>query len=130
LPAGEPGPHQEPNPVPRYRSQARPNHARTRVLLLVQDLHVRVVNAATGELLRELTIDPARDDQPIHPPRAKTTPPQTHTEVRGDASLLRDHTGAGEGIRTLDLSITSRQAAVQRMPPRAILAAHVDRLVC
>jgi transposase InsO family protein len=58
-------------------------HARTRVLLLVQDLHVRVVNAATGELLRELTIDPARDYQPIHPPRAKTTPPRTHTEGSG-----------------------------------------------
>jgi hypothetical protein len=26
-------------------------HARTHVLLLVQDLHVRVLNAATGEVL-------------------------------------------------------------------------------
>jgi hypothetical protein len=33
-------------------------YARTCVLLLVQDLDVRVVNATTGELLRELTIDP------------------------------------------------------------------------
>lgn len=51
-------------------------HARTPVLLLVQDLHVRVVNAATGELLRELVIDPARNYQPIHPPHTKdnTTP--------------------------------------------------------
>ena len=32
--------------------------------MLVQDLHVRVVDAATGELLRELTIDPDRDYQP------------------------------------------------------------------
>lgn len=31
--------------------------ARTHVILLVQDLDVRVVDAATGELLRELTID-------------------------------------------------------------------------
>ena len=30
-------------------------HAGTRVLLLVQDLHIRVINAGTGELLRELT---------------------------------------------------------------------------
>ena len=36
-------------------------HAGTHIILLVQDLHVRVVNAATGELLRELTIDPNRD---------------------------------------------------------------------
>lgn len=38
-------------------------HAGTHVLLLVQDLEVRVINAATGELLRELTINPARDYQ-------------------------------------------------------------------
>ena len=39
-------------------------HARTHVILLVQDLDVRIVNAITGELLRELTIDPERDYQP------------------------------------------------------------------
>jgi len=38
-------------------------HARTHVILLVDDLHVRVVDAATGELLRDLTIDPTRDYQ-------------------------------------------------------------------
>jgi hypothetical protein len=32
--------------------------ARTHIILLIQDLHVRVVNAITGELLRELTIKP------------------------------------------------------------------------
>ncbi len=40
-------------------------HARTHVILLIQDLDVRVINATTGELLRELTIDPTRDYQPI-----------------------------------------------------------------
>ena len=39
-------------------------HARTHVLMLVQDLDVRIINAATGELIRELTIDPTRDYQP------------------------------------------------------------------
>jgi transposase InsO family protein len=33
------------------------HHARTHIILLVQDLDVRVVDAATGELLRELRID-------------------------------------------------------------------------
>lgn len=42
-------------------------HARTPVILLIQNLDVRVVNAATGELLRELTIDPDRDYQPNTP---------------------------------------------------------------
>jgi transposase InsO family protein len=43
-------------------------HARTHVLLLIHDLHVRVVAATTGELLRDLLIDPAKDYQP----RSKT----------------------------------------------------------
>jgi transposase InsO family protein len=42
-------------------------HKGTHVLMLVQDLEVRVVNAITGELLRELTINPARDYQPHAP---------------------------------------------------------------
>ena len=43
-------------------------YAGTYVILLVQDLNVRVLNAATGELLRELTIDPRRDYQPTGRP--------------------------------------------------------------
>ncbi|HEU0213572.1 MAG TPA: IS481 family transposase [Jiangellaceae bacterium] len=39
-------------------------HTRTHVILLVQDLQVRVINAITGELLRKLTIDLNRDYQP------------------------------------------------------------------
>jgi transposase InsO family protein len=35
-------------------------HARTRVLLLVQDLNIRIIDAATGELLRELTLDTSK----------------------------------------------------------------------
>ncbi|WP_127497858.1 integrase core domain-containing protein [Actinoplanes solisilvae] len=47
-------------------------YAGTYVLLLVQDLNVRVINAATGELLRELTIDPRRDYQPTGRPPGPT----------------------------------------------------------
>ena len=50
-------------------------HARTHVYLLVHDLEVRIVNAATGELLRELTIDPTRDYQPTGRPPGP--PPKT-----------------------------------------------------
>ncbi|HEX6246950.1 MAG TPA: IS481 family transposase [Nocardioidaceae bacterium] len=39
-------------------------HKGTHVILLVQDLNVRVVNAITGELLRELTIDTNKNYQP------------------------------------------------------------------
>ncbi|MBT0993921.1 IS481 family transposase [Cellulomonas sp. DKR-3] len=38
--------------------------ARTPVIMLIADLDVRIVHAITGELLRELTIDPTRDYQP------------------------------------------------------------------
>ncbi len=43
-------------------------NTRTPVLKLVDGLHVRVIHAATGELLRELTIDPSRDYQPLGRP--------------------------------------------------------------
>ena len=43
-------------------------HARTHVLLLIQDLQIRVVDAATGELLRELILDPTKDYQPTGRP--------------------------------------------------------------
>ena len=46
-------------------------HARTHVLLLIQDLHIRIVHAATGELLRELTLDPTRNYQPTGRPRGR-----------------------------------------------------------
>jgi transposase InsO family protein len=51
-------------------------YAGTRVLLLVQDLHIRVINATTGELLRELTLDPTRNYQPTGRPQGhpKKTP--------------------------------------------------------
>ena len=47
-------------------------HARTLVILLVQDLDVRIVNAITGELLRELTIDPTKDYQGTGAPKGPT----------------------------------------------------------
>jgi hypothetical protein len=43
-------------------------YAGTHVILLVQDLNVRIVNAATGELLRDLIIDLTRDYQPTGRP--------------------------------------------------------------
>jgi transposase InsO family protein len=42
--------------------------ARTRVLMLARDLHIRVINAATGETLRELVLDPGRNYQPAGRP--------------------------------------------------------------
>lgn len=40
-------------------------HAGTHVRLLVHDLEITIIDAATGEVLRELTLDPTRDYQPI-----------------------------------------------------------------
>jgi transposase InsO family protein len=53
-------------------------HARTRVIVLVQDLHVRILNAATGELLRDFTLDQSRDYQATGAPKGpKTKKPRT-----------------------------------------------------
>jgi transposase InsO family protein len=39
-------------------------HARTPVLMLIQDLDIHIINAKTGEVLRALILDPSKDYQP------------------------------------------------------------------
>src|SRR5215831_1254360 len=55
-------------------------HAGTPILLLVHDLNIRIINAATGELLRHLTLDPTRiyqaTGQPPGPPPGTPRPPR------------------------------------------------------
>lgn len=59
-------------------------NARTPVLKLVDDLHLRVINAATGELLRELTIDTTRNYQPLgRPPGPPPGQQKTRTPNKG-----------------------------------------------
>ena len=59
--------------------QTKRHRSRTPVILLVQNLDVRVVNAATGELLRELTIDLTSNYQSLgRPPRP--TPNKTKSD--------------------------------------------------
>jgi transposase InsO family protein len=78
-------------------------HARTRVLLLVQDLHIRVINAATDELLRQLTLDPQRNYQPTgrppgprpeHPENGRTPNPD---HGFGGIPMSREITGSVRG---------------------------------
>src|SRR3954469_425139 len=47
-------------------------HAGTCIILLIHDLQIRIVNAATGERPRELTLDPNRDYQPTGAPKGPT----------------------------------------------------------
>ncbi len=95
MPKALPGPLTNPNPHDRIRHDIidkagsvtlRHNsrlhhigigrtHAGTCVIVLAQDLQIRVVNAATGELLRELILDPTRDYQPTGAPKGPTRKP-------------------------------------------------------
>ena len=60
-------------PRPPAPHRRRPDPRRTPALMLIHDLHIRVINAATGELLRELTLDPTRDYQPTGAPKGPKT---------------------------------------------------------
>jgi transposase InsO family protein len=40
-------------------------HARTHVRMLIHDLDITVINRDTGEILRELVLDPDKDNQPL-----------------------------------------------------------------
>jgi hypothetical protein len=48
-------------------------YAGTYVTLLMQDLNITIADTTTGQILRELTLDPARDYQPTQQP-----PPPKH----------------------------------------------------
>jgi hypothetical protein len=52
-----------------YKLDAR---YRTKGEAAFDELHVRVADTTTGELLRELTIDPTRDYQPTGAPKGPT----------------------------------------------------------
>jgi hypothetical protein len=47
------------------------DHPTPPVLLLIQDQHIRIVHAGTGQLLRELNLDPTKDYQPTGQPRRR-----------------------------------------------------------
>ena len=51
-------------------------HTGTCVIVLVQDLHIRVINPITGELIRELILNPHIDYQPTRAPKGPTRPPR------------------------------------------------------
>jgi transposase InsO family protein len=51
-------------------------HEGTCVILLAQDLHITLVNAITGELLRDLVLNPHIDYQPTGAPKGPTRRPQ------------------------------------------------------
>lgn len=67
----------------RYDSRLRHiglgrEHARKAVRMLIADLQVRVIDADTGELLRDLTLDPSKDYQPLgRPPGPRPRQPST-----------------------------------------------------
>jgi transposase InsO family protein len=50
-------------------------HARTPVLMLINGLQIRIIHAATGELIRELILNPAVDYQKRDTSRPRQTPP-------------------------------------------------------
>jgi transposase InsO family protein len=59
-------------------------HAHRRIAMLIVDLHIRVIDAETGHLLRELRLDPAKDYQPLgRPPGPRPRSP--HTAPPADA---------------------------------------------
>lgn len=50
-------------------------HARTHIIMLIDNLDIRIVNPDTGELLRHLTLDPTRNYQPQDQKHKKTPKP-------------------------------------------------------
>lgn len=50
-------------------------HTRTHIIMLINNLDIRIINPTTGELLRHLTLDPNRNYQPQDKQHKKTPKP-------------------------------------------------------
>src|SRR5215218_110806 len=68
----------------------------TRVTLLIDDLHIRVIGRDTGELIRELTLDPSRDYQPRGLPPG---PPKRSPATPRPASRSRHNPPPAAGVK-------------------------------
>jgi hypothetical protein len=53
----------------------RRTHARTPILMLINDCDIRIIHATTGELIRELILNPAVDYQPRGVRKPRKYPP-------------------------------------------------------
>jgi transposase InsO family protein len=70
--------------------------AGTPISLLIDDLHIRIIHRHTGELIRELTLDPTRDYQPRWlPPR----PPKQAPAIPRPASRSRPNRATAAGVK-------------------------------
>ncbi len=82
--SAQPAPSPSATPAGSTTSASAAPTPRTHVLLLVPDLHVRIIDAATGELLRDLTLDPDRNYQPT-----RTHSPNPHPPADNDPAPPR-----------------------------------------
>jgi hypothetical protein len=71
--------------------------------MLIEDLNIRIVDAATGELLRELTLNPTIDYQPQNPRNPR--PHSLSRRFRGFRCRERSQSGAyGTAFTPLSLA--------------------------
>ena len=89
-------------------------HSGTRIVLLVADLDVRIIHAATGEILRHLTLDPTRR-LPTHRPTTRTPTPKTTTtrtlmRVRAVRDVLRHHMAPPAGFEPATHGLGNRRS--------------------
>jgi hypothetical protein len=70
--------------------------AGTPVLLLIDDLHIRVIDRRTGQLIRDLILDPTRDYQPRGLPPG---PPKRTAATPRPASRSRPHRATAAGVK-------------------------------
>src|SRR5215213_3331160 len=80
-------------------------YAGTCVIRLVQDLQTRVINAATGELLRDPTLDPSRDYQPTGASKGPCCKPRNCLSQAWVSRLIRVP-GGGRGCLRTPLTTT------------------------
>jgi hypothetical protein len=84
--------------------------------MLINDCDIRIIHATTGEIIRELILNPA---VVLPKPGSSQAPNKAELGVQGVAYVLRHHKGAPRGNRTPNPLIKRSQ---QRWPQRRFCA--------
>ena len=100
-------------------------HAHTRVLILAQDLNITIIDAATGELIRQLTLDPTRDYQPTGAPKGpKRKKAPNLMQVQSYSDVWRHHRVGVAGFEPTTSSSRTKRATKLRHTPREATTAY------
>jgi hypothetical protein len=100
-------------------------------MILIADLHIRVIDAETGELIRQLTLDPSKNYQPLGRPPGPPPPAANHgARRRGQGWPQATPRAPGLDPVEDDVALAALDGAEMHDVPRRLSTVSRDITLC